>query len=697
MAVADLPRRQRRAGAAGGRRRRRQRRRRHADRIRRAGERALLRLRRALRRGRPARPRRRELRLRRARPGGRRRAVVAGTIPPQGFRARDDATYYPVPWLLSSRGYGVLVDATRRSRFHLAQRPAGAWSAEVAVARASPARLRRARTRRRCCARFTAATGRQPPPVRAVAVRAVVPDRPAEHRPARRRGAIWRSCARPTRRCRRPRRSCATCPAGWTAATRPTRPAREVLPRPRAGDPHLRQPGICASYQPLLRRRRSPPARCRRMRPARPASSTRSSAARARRASRSSRSRSSTSPRRARPRLRRLLSEVLAAGHDGWMEDFGEYTPPDANVGRGTAPSVNHNGYPTRLPLRGVAHARAGAAPSCASSARAGPARRAARRTSGAATRRRLRLRRAAARRSSRRSASGMSGVSRWGSDIGGYDTIARRPAADARAAAALDRVRRRLGRDAHEAVRASRSRPTTRPQIFDPAIIGRLAPLREAAHAALSVPARRRRRLPRDRHAAHARPRVRSTRDAAPTTMSSASAPTCSPRRWSRRGRPRAPCGCRRALVDGLALPVLGRRVDRQARARALRGGAHRARARGAGRAAAVRARGRAAAAAAGGRQLALPPQPVRHAAPAGVPARRSQARIFDSERVRSRLTGHDWTLTFSQAQRRTVQVEAVLPWRACGSGVTHAQRRRAPDAARIRSGQIHDKRAAP
>ena len=41
-------------------------------------------------------------------------ALVAVLVPPPGFRARDDATYFPVPWLLSSRGYGVSRSTTPR-------------------------------------------------------------------------------------------------------------------------------------------------------------------------------------------------------------------------------------------------------------------------------------------------------------------------------------------------------------------------------------------------------------------------------------------------------------------------------------------------------------------------------------------------------------------------------------------------------
>ena len=38
------------------------------------------------------------------------RAVVPAFVPAWGFHPRDDATYFPMPWLLSTAGYGVLVD-----------------------------------------------------------------------------------------------------------------------------------------------------------------------------------------------------------------------------------------------------------------------------------------------------------------------------------------------------------------------------------------------------------------------------------------------------------------------------------------------------------------------------------------------------------------------------------------------------------
>ena len=80
------------------------------------------------------------------------------------MRPRDDATYYPVPWLLSSRGYGVLIDRDETSTFHLATDPSNVWSAEV-QSHAIALRVFGGPTLAQVLRRFTAATGRQPKPV----------------------------------------------------------------------------------------------------------------------------------------------------------------------------------------------------------------------------------------------------------------------------------------------------------------------------------------------------------------------------------------------------------------------------------------------------------------------------------------------------------------------------------------------------
>lgn len=47
------------------------------------------------------------------------RPFIAAFVPLAGYHPRDDATYFPVPWLLSTAGYGVLLDRDEQSLFRL--------------------------------------------------------------------------------------------------------------------------------------------------------------------------------------------------------------------------------------------------------------------------------------------------------------------------------------------------------------------------------------------------------------------------------------------------------------------------------------------------------------------------------------------------------------------------------------------------
>ncbi len=90
------------------------------------------------------------------------RPFITAFVPPAGYHPRDDATYFPIPWLLSTRGIGVLVTNDETSVFRLGTDNAGAWSLEASaprlglrvVAGPQPADVVR---------RFSALVGRQPP------------------------------------------------------------------------------------------------------------------------------------------------------------------------------------------------------------------------------------------------------------------------------------------------------------------------------------------------------------------------------------------------------------------------------------------------------------------------------------------------------------------------------------------------------
>ena len=91
------------------------------------------------------------------------RAFIAGFVPPPGYSARDDATYFPVPWVISTRGYGVLLDSDALSTFDFASSRTDAWTAQV-PASSLTFRVFGGPTPAAALARFTARTGRQPAP-----------------------------------------------------------------------------------------------------------------------------------------------------------------------------------------------------------------------------------------------------------------------------------------------------------------------------------------------------------------------------------------------------------------------------------------------------------------------------------------------------------------------------------------------------
>ncbi len=58
-------------------------------------------------------------------------SIISAVVPAWGVRWRRDTTYFPMPWLLSSRGYGVLLDNDEMSFHRIRADDAEAWSMEV--------------------------------------------------------------------------------------------------------------------------------------------------------------------------------------------------------------------------------------------------------------------------------------------------------------------------------------------------------------------------------------------------------------------------------------------------------------------------------------------------------------------------------------------------------------------------------------
>jgi alpha-glucosidase (family GH31 glycosyl hydrolase) len=102
------------------------------------------------------------------------RPLVPVLVPAAGARTRDDTTYFPMPWLLSTRGYGLLIDNSEASYFRLGSDVDDRWSFEVVglpdgmTPRPAPATLRfrvfAGSTPAAVLERFTAVIGRQPAP-----------------------------------------------------------------------------------------------------------------------------------------------------------------------------------------------------------------------------------------------------------------------------------------------------------------------------------------------------------------------------------------------------------------------------------------------------------------------------------------------------------------------------------------------------
>lgn len=89
--------------------------------------------------------------------------LIAISVPPWGLRRRSDATYFPMPWLLSTEGYGVLVDNLETSRFDLDSKGKGWWTVQADTDELR-VRFFGGGTPAEALRRMTSAIGRQPKP-----------------------------------------------------------------------------------------------------------------------------------------------------------------------------------------------------------------------------------------------------------------------------------------------------------------------------------------------------------------------------------------------------------------------------------------------------------------------------------------------------------------------------------------------------
>ena len=352
------------------------------------------------------------------------RPFIGAAVPAAGYRQRDDATYFPIPWLLSSRGHGVLLDNTETAYHRLDG--ADSWSLEVTGApeghtagAPAPERLafrvfagpRPADALRR----FTRDTGRQPastaPWFFGAWFQPTGPDEARADQVRRLRDEDTATSVAQTythylpcgdqrgRRDREAARTASFHDAGYAVTTYfnpmictdydpPFSEAvrREALTKTALGQPYLYR--YTGSEQFLV------------------GQFDFSSAA-------------------GNDVFHGILREAVEDGHDGWMEDFGEYTPLDSRSANGMDGSQMHNLYPTQYhcssyrftsgeqprPLAGFVRSGFTHTAACARMVWGGDPTT----TFGydgleSALRQGLTM--------------GLSGVSTWGSDIGGYFSI---------------------------------------------------------------------------------------------------------------------------------------------------------------------------------------------------------------------------------------------------------------------------------
>jgi len=277
--------------------------------------------------------------------------TVAGAIPPWGLHRRADATYFPMPWLLSTSGYGVLVDDTRTSRFALPGRRGGSWSVSVdspslalrVFAGPTPAQVLR---------RLTTRTGRQPAPAAPWLLGPWFqtghgnesPDEQDYVRILRRADAPvsaaethmrYMPCGADRGREQSERARTAAFHAAGLASLTYLREAvcaddaSAYAEGTQKGVFTKRADGSVYSYRAFVGGRVTDVAQI-----------------------------DFTAPG-ADAFHGSLLGRAVANGHDGWMEDYGEYTPPDSVSADGRPGTEMHNLYPVLYHRSGFRFARA--------------------------------------------------------------------------------------------------------------------------------------------------------------------------------------------------------------------------------------------------------------------------------------------------------------------------------------------------
>ena len=257
-------------------------------------------------------------------------AVVSAFVPPPGFSSRADATYFPVPWVLSTSGYGVLVDNDEDSSFELATPQHPGVTRLVVQSDHLDLRVFAGPTPAGALARMTRAVGRQPAPAGPMVYGAwwqPVGDAPAGLADQRARDVAVSVAQTYVH----------YLPCGSQDSAR-ERALTQALHDQGVGVTTYFNPMVCTSYQPVYDQGVAAGAFTRD-----PDGSP--LVYRYSTATNFDVSQLDFSAASGRELFHRLLGEAVADGYDGWMEDFGEYTPATAVSADGTPGPTMHNRY----------------------------------------------------------------------------------------------------------------------------------------------------------------------------------------------------------------------------------------------------------------------------------------------------------------------------------------------------------------
>ncbi|HEX6492363.1 MAG TPA: TIM-barrel domain-containing protein, partial [Candidatus Dormibacteraeota bacterium] len=266
---------------------------------------------------------------------------LTDTVPAWGIRNRPDATYFPLPWVLSTRGYGLSMDQDDLSYVRLRVDDPDRWSIEAEASRlsytvyAGPAPLDALR-------RYTASTGRQPAPARWF-FGPWYQSGHANHVPAeeeRRQLEVLAGAPASV-----VETHCRYLPLGEDCG-------HEDEERARTAFFHSRGLAVLSYINPLVGEEYAgafePAARAGALQ--RDASG-RPYLFRAYAGGRvpphTNETQYDFTAAQAIPCWSEVAERIVAAGYDGWMEDFGEYTPLDAVASDGSTGTALHNRYPT--------------------------------------------------------------------------------------------------------------------------------------------------------------------------------------------------------------------------------------------------------------------------------------------------------------------------------------------------------------